>query len=206
MDRTSFLKKLLLIEGGKDALNELRGGPGSVAADYRVGPRVPFTFLRPPGALMEPSFLARCTRCDQCALACPEHIILVSTEPLIGLGTPIVNTAIGPCTHCGKCIEVCADGALLPDEDPRMGRALWHAETCLSATEISCTKCVEACPLGAAAIETVATGGITIHAERCTGCGFCVKACPTQPVSLHLEGRPPVPLRGHPRPKVRDAR
>jgi ferredoxin-type protein NapF len=206
MDRTSFLKKLLLIDGGKDAINELRGGPGSKAEDERNQPRIPFTFLRPPGARMEPSFLAHCTRCDLCLVACPEHIIVKAVEPLMGSGTPIVNPFIRPCTQCGKCIEACPDAALLATEDPRMGRAVWHAETCLSSTEIACTKCVEACPLGAKAIEAVSSGGISVHVEACTGCGFCVHACPTEPKSLHLEGRPPVPLRGHPRPKVRDAR
>ena len=202
MDRTSFLKKLFLIDGSLDAINELRGGPGSKAEDARRKPGIPFTFLRPPGARIEPQFLAHCTRCDLCLLACPEHIILKAVEPLMGPGTPIVNPFIRPCTECGKCIEACPEGALLPGEDLRMGRAIWHAETCLSSTEVSCTKCVEACPVGKAAIEAVPTGGISVHHEACTGCGFCIPACPTEPKSLHLEGRPPVPLRGHPKPKV----
>ncbi len=204
MDRTSFLKKLLLIDGSLDAINELRGGPGSKTGEERGRPRIPFTFLRPPGAPLEPQFLSHCTRCDLCLEACPEHIIIKATDPLMGPGTPIVNPFIRPCTECGKCIEACPDSALLPEEDRRMGRAVWHAETCISATEISCTKCVEACPLGTAAIETVESGGIMVHPSVCTGCGFCVHACPTEPKSLHLEGRPPVPLRGHPRPKVRN--
>jgi ferredoxin-type protein NapF len=204
MDRTSFLRKLLLLDGSLDALNELRGKPSAPRSDEDTGPaKIPFTFLRPPGALMEPSFLAACTRCDLCIKACPEHIIIRAEHPLMSAGTPVVNPYLSPCTYCNRCIYVCPDGALLPTEDPRMGRAVWHAETCLSAAEVSCTKCVEACPLGGKAIETVPTGGIAIHPEACTGCGFCIQACPTEPLSLHLEGRPPVPLRGHPKFTVR---
>ncbi len=79
-----------------------------------------------------------------------------------------------------------------------MGRAVWHAETCLSSQEITCVACVTSCPEGSAAIEAGPGLGIVIHPEACTGCGFCYHACPTVPKSLHLEGRPPVPLKGHP--------
>jgi ferredoxin-type protein NapG len=195
MDRTSFLKKLLLIDGGKDVLDALRNRP---AARQEPPPSIPFTFLRPPGAPLEPLFLRKCTRCDLCETACPEHIIVRSLEPLIGRNTPIVDPGIAPCTMCGKCIEACPDGALLPTEDRRMGRAVWHAETCLSVTEPACDRCLKACPEGEAAIEPGEVSGIRVHWEACTGCGFCVHACPTNPKSLHLEGRPPVPLRGHP--------
>ena len=194
MDRTSFLRKLFMIDSGMEAVNTIRNG----GSRFKAPQQIPFTFLRPPGAPLEPTFLARCTRCDLCAEACPERIIIKASEPLMGRGSPIVNPAIAPCTECGKCIEACPDGALLPDEDRRMGRAVWHAETCLSAHTIECTLCVAACPEGQAAIEAVQLGGILIHNEACTGCGSCYHACPTDPKSLHLEGRPPVPLRGHP--------
>jgi ferredoxin-type protein NapF len=194
MDRTSFLRKLLMIDSGLEAVNTIRNG----GSRFTPPQQIPFTFLRPPGAPLEPTFLARCTRCDLCAEACPENIIIKATEPLMGRGSPIVNPAIAPCTECGKCIEACPDRALLPDEDRRMGRTVWHAETCLSSHTLECTLCVESCPEGSAAIEAVPLGGILIHNEACTGCGFCYHACPTDPKSLHLEGRPPVPLRGHP--------
>jgi ferredoxin len=34
----------------------------------------PFPLLRPPGAIAEPDFLATCTRCGDCAKACPHHV------------------------------------------------------------------------------------------------------------------------------------
>lgn len=195
IDRGSFLRRLFLIDGGVEAARTLKGG-----FSRRESPAglIPFTFLRPPGAPMEPTFLARCTRCDLCLEACPERIIIKATEPLMGLGTPVVDPAIRPCTECAKCIAACPEGALLADEDRRMGRAVWHSETCLSSADITCTECVEACPVGPAAIQAIVGRGIIVFMEGCTACGFCCRACPTDPKSLHLEGRPPVPLKGHP--------
>ena len=197
LDRGGFLRKLFLLDAGAEAAHTVR--EGWKADRSGTAPKtIPFTFFRPPGAPLEPTFLARCTRCDLCLEACPERIIIKAADPLMGQGTPIVDPGLGPCTECARCIEVCPDKALLPREDRRMGRAVWHGETCLSAEKITCTLCVEACPEGALAIEVIPSGGIQIHAVRCTGCAFCYHACPTEPKSLHLEGRPPVPLRGHP--------
>jgi len=204
IDRGGFLRKLLFIDGGVEAARSLGGAvwPGAKTVTGARA-RIPFTFLRPPGAPLEPTFLARCTRCGLCEKACPEHIIVNATEPLLGAGTPIVDPCIAPCTECGKCIEACPDGALLPSEDRRMGRAVVHPETCLSTAEIVCTMCVESCPVGEAAIRAVQGHGIAISWEACTGCAFCYHVCPTQPKSIHLEGRPPVPLKGHPPVPVR---
>lgn len=196
IDRGGFLRKLLLIDGGMEAARSLRD---SASENRHATPsRIPFTFLRPPGAPLEPSFLALCTRCDLCGPACPEGIIVQAAEPLMGDGTPVVDLSLGSCTHCMKCVEACPDGALLSHEDRRMGRAVVHPETCLSAVEIRCVACVESCPAGPSAIRAVPGEGIQVYWEACTGCGFCWHACPTEPKSIHIEGRPPVPLRGHP--------
>ncbi len=183
IDRGSFLRKIFMVDVAKNP----------------VPPhRVPFTFFRPPGAPLEPGFLSLCTRCSLCEEACPEKLIIKAEAPLMGVGTPIVDPSLGVCTECGECIEACPEGALSKDEDERMGLAVWHPESCLSLQTISCVRCVEACPKGEAAIQALPGSGIVIHPDDCTGCAACYHVCPTDPKSLHLQGRPPVPLRGHP--------
>jgi ferredoxin-type protein NapG len=59
-------------------------------------------FVRPPGALPEPSFLATCTRCDDCVAACPKWSIR-KAGPELGAsmnGTPIVIPKEQPCWMC----------------------------------------------------------------------------------------------------------
>ncbi len=192
VDRAGFLRRLLFVDSGTEAARAFRG------QGHALSGRIPFTFLRPPGAPLEPQFLSQCTRCDLCREACPEKIIVPAQEPLMGTGSPVIAPDLGPCTLCLKCIEACPDEALLLDEDRRMGRAVWHAETCLSSRIVACVKCAEACPVGPSAIQIVPGKGVDIFPDGCTGCGFCVRACPTDPRSLHLQGRPPMPLRGHP--------
>ena len=192
--RSRFLRKLLLLDRDEAVPKERRS----------MGPRKTIRFLRPPGALMEPAFLAACTRCGECVGACPPGIIALARDTWMGVDTPVVDLSLGPCDHCGKCIEACPDGALLPDEEQRMGTAILR-DSCLSLNAPECRACMEACPLSGRAIRIAAGGGgIEIVVEECTGCGLCLPACPTDPVSIRIQGRPSVPLEGHPRVPARN--
>jgi len=61
---------------------------------------------RPPWALPEAEFLARCTRCNNCAIICPSRIIVMRG------GYPQVEFLGGKCTFCAECVRVCVPGAL----------------------------------------------------------------------------------------------
>lgn len=200
LDRSSFLRKLFLVDAAGDAKRVLTGGAAKPRPpDAAAAPRksIPFTFLRPPGAWIEPVFLGRCTRCDLCLKACPPAILIRARHPLMGEGTPVVDINLGPCTMCMACVEACPEQALSASEERRMGRAVWHRDTCLSNAEITCTRCVDACP-EPGAIAAVPGSGIVVDPKLCTGCAMCYRDCPTSPKSLHLEGRPPLPIPAHP--------
>jgi len=151
--------------------------------------------LRPPGALADADFLAACVRCGLCARACPYDTLKLA-EPGDGpvLGTPFFTARAVPCEMCETipCAAACPTGALdrgLKDiNDARMGVAvLVGHETCLNVLGLRCDVCYRVCPrLGEAiTLETVhneRTGKHarfipTVHADKCTGCGKCEKAC-----------------------------
>ncbi len=139
---------------------------------------------RPPGALEEPRFLERCTRCDACFGACPHRAIGRLRD-----GTPALNPNAAACHLCADlpCIAACDEGALLPT--PADGIFLGLAEVlpdrCFVGAGPECGACVPACPVGAVAGGAVAVP--TIDPDACVGCGLCREACPVwdKAISIH---------------------
>jgi polyferredoxin len=153
------------VAAGAALLPILRSGPGLAA---EKNPRL----IRPPGALDERSFLARCIRCGQCMKVCPNnalHPALVEAG-LEGLWTPVLAPRIGYCEpSCVLCGEVCPTGAIweitqaekawLPasaakDAKPvRLGTAFYNRGRCLPwAMATECIVCEEWCPTSPKAI------------------------------------------------------
>ena len=62
---------------------------------------------RPPWALAEAAFVARCTRCDACITACPEQVLRRADG-----GYPEIAFTDSGCDFCGECAAVCEPGAL----------------------------------------------------------------------------------------------
>ncbi len=153
------------VAAGAALLPILRSGPGLAAAR---DPRL----IRPPGALDEKSFLARCIRCGECMKACPNNAL----QPALleagaeGLWTPVLAPRIGYCEpSCVLCGEVCPTGAIweitlgekawLPasaakDSKPiRVGTAFYNRGRCLPwAMATECIVCEEWCPTSPKAI------------------------------------------------------
>jgi len=161
--------------------------------------------IRPPGALDEGGFLARCITCGACVASCPTSVIVsdVGRTGVEGLFTPVLDTRRGWCEpSCIRCGEVCPTDAI-KTLDPKskqaiggpaevvIGTAFVDRGRCLPwAMETPCIVCEEMCPTSPKAIwlenvETVRQDGKKVLLQRpfvkpelCTGCGLCENRCP----------------------------
>lgn len=150
-------------------------------------------YFRPPGALPEVGFMAACTRCGECIIACPAHAIMkVPPDGGFAAGTPYIDPGYQPCVVCPDmpCAKVCPTDALnVPDhgwQGYRLGRLELLPERCITFHGSACGACARACPVGEAALVMDEAGNPVIRAEGCVGCGVCVRACVTAPSSLIL--------------------
>ncbi len=171
---------LSLVSGlAASSLARLAAGTG---ANWNSG------LIRPPGALAEEKFLARCIKCGQCMRVCPTNVIQPAGAAggLETLWTPTLNNRIGTsgCQfNCVACSQICPTAALRPltlDEKMglgdfaetgpiRMGTAFVDRGRCLPwAMGRPCIVCQENCPVSPKAIylsevfETVRYGELTV--------------------------------------------
>ena len=199
---------LVSLAGGAAAVPLLRANTGLTA---EPDPRL----IRPPGALDEKEFLARCIRCGACIKVCPNNALqpAVSEAGWEGLWTPVLVARVGYCEPaCTLCGDACPSGAIweftarekawvgaAADSRPmRIGTAFYDRGRCLPwAMGTECIVCEEWCPTSPKAIYlrpaevADAVGGVRqvrqpyLDAERCVGCGACEYACP-------VRGRPAI--------------
>ncbi|MDX2438858.1 MAG: 4Fe-4S binding protein [Acidobacteriota bacterium] len=161
--------------------------------------------IRPPGALDEESFLARCITCGACSASCPTGVIRadLGKTGIEGLFTPILDMRRGWCEpSCIRCGEVCPTEAIAtldPDTkqasggpaDVAIGTAVVDRGRGLPwGMETPCIVCEEMCPTSPKAVwletmEITNRAGQTITLQRpsvqpdlCTGCGLCENRCP----------------------------
>ncbi len=139
---------------------------------------------RPVGAPDERRFVETCTRCGACASACPEGIIAVNKR-----GLPFLDFSRGGCSFCSACQQACEPGVLQADR-------VWQWQVslgpgCLSVSGVQCRICQDHCGQSAITFHLRVGGSAwpEINSQDCTGCGFCIAACPTS--SLSMEQRNP---------------
>jgi MauM/NapG family ferredoxin protein len=148
--------------------------------------------LRPPGALDEAAFLARCLRCGRCAEVCPYRSLRpAGARRGLAAGTPEIVAREAPCWLCLRCPPACPTGALAPVaelRDVRMGRARVLTERCYAHHGVLCRTCLDACPLQGTAL--VQDGELRpVVTERCVGCGLCEQRCPVDGAAIVVDPR-----------------
>ena len=157
------------------------------------------SLVRPPGALPEEEFLARCTRCGECMRVCIANGLQPSMfeAGLAGLWSPVLVPRIGYCEYnCTLCGQVCPTGAikrLKLDEKKKtkLGLAEVDRSHCLPwKGDSECIVCEEHCPTADKAIKLrdedvlTMTGEVVklkrpyVDEELCVGCGICETKCP----------------------------
>lgn len=138
-----------------------------------------FPVIRPPGAVEEPLFLDRCTKCNECVDACaPKAITHAPARFRRAAGTPMIDPAAAPCLMCEglPCIPACPEGALQLSALRPIATARLLDYNCLAYQGSFCSVCSEQCPEPGAIVTQM--GKPEIVNEPCTGCGICHHACP----------------------------
>jgi polyferredoxin len=194
---------LTSLAAGTAALPLLRANTGLAV---ETNPRL----IRPPAALAEKDFLARCIRCGECLKVCPSNALhpAFSEAGWEGIWTPVLVPRVGFCQpNCTLCGQVCPTGAIWEftsgekgwaaetkaAKPIRIGTAFYDRGRCLPwAMAIECIVCEEWCPVSPKAIYLrpaevfdAAGNAKQVHQpyldpERCVGCGACEFACPVR--------------------------
>ncbi len=130
--------------------------------------------IRPPGAISENEFLARCLKCGQCMRICPTNVIQPGglIDGFENLWTPVLNFRAGTsgCQyHCVACGQSCPTAAIRPisleekhgkgefesSGHIRIGTAFFDRSRCLPwSMNLPCIVCQENCPASPKAIYT----------------------------------------------------
>jgi polyferredoxin/formate hydrogenlyase subunit 6/NADH:ubiquinone oxidoreductase subunit I len=149
--------------------------------------------IRPPGALPEQEFLARCIRCSECMKVCPTNGLqpALAEAGIEGFWSPVLVPRVGECVqNCNLCSKVCSTQAIQPveiEEKPYIfiGTAVIDRSSCIVWNQDKpCLVCDEYCSYHAVNWKVV--DGVRrpfVDEKKCTGCGICENACPIQPQS-----------------------
>jgi len=137
--------------------------------------------VRPPGSV-RPGFADQCSRCGDCAEACPESIISFDSD-----GFPVFEPSDNPCTFCGDCAVACPTDALHIERlTDWPWRAAFNDGLCLSMNGISCRTCQDNCEQNAIRFRLQLRGRAkpSLDVDACNGCGGCVSLCPVDAITL----------------------
>lgn len=148
--------------------------------------------IRPPGALPETEFQARCVRCGECIKGCLTNTLqpVWFEAGLSGVWTPKITARLAGCEQgCNLCGRVCPTAAIRPlsleeKSFAKVGTARIDKSRCIAwEQDKKCLICDEICPYNAIVSRFVPGHPITvpvIDERRCNGCGYCECKCPVE--------------------------
>ncbi|MEW5734166.1 MAG: 4Fe-4S binding protein [Thermodesulfobacteriota bacterium] len=158
--------------------------------------------LRPPGAMPEDEFLARCARCGQCAAVCPTNTLqpVWTAAGWGGVFSPAVTPDLAFCDpKCTRCGASCPTGAIRPLSPQeriwaRIGTAGVDRKRCVAwAGRQACMACDEVCPYDAVRFsrpEGYRFAVPQVAEKSCSGCGACQHACPVRgPAAIRVSSK-----------------
>lgn len=135
--------------------------------------------IHPPWSTID--FIEQCQRCDDCVVACQEHILVRGDG-----GFPVVDFALGECTFCRACVNACHHDALDPLQQKPWSYVAAINEHCLSSNGIVCRACGDSCDQHAIHFRLQTGGRSTpeIFNSLCNGCGACLGVCPAKAIKM----------------------
>ena len=141
---------------------------------------------RPPWALHEEAFTARCVRCHACVDSCPRHVIRLGDG-----GFPAMEFFRQGCDFCAG--EPACEAACEPQALNRAARQQawpdWKiavSDQCLARRQVECRSCGDACDARAIRFKPAPGGIAQMQLDRaaCTGGGECVGVWPVGAVRM----------------------
>ena len=155
---------------------------GSLASPFKEKKEKLESVIRPPYYVFDTDFLKGCTSCEtkDCATVCEEQIIVIQND-----GTPSLNFANSGCTYCDECAIACKSD-ILKVENKQNINAKFSIDLikCMSWHQTMCFSCKDPCLEDA--IKFLGMFRPEINDDLCTSCGFCVKVCPTDAITIDI--------------------
>jgi len=126
-------------------------------------------------------FYDNCTRCNACIDSCETKIISLGDG-----GFPTIDFSRGECTFCYQCAQSCPERLFSARSENPWQQVIEIEQSCLAFNKVDCRSCEDACESIAIKFKPTLGGPAKpiINTDLCSGCGACIKPCPTQSIKI----------------------